>query len=79
MAPEQQDKQSARHDPGAGASRWLTIGGGVALVLALLFVLLAWQRASDERRAASDVKARVETEMKRIEAEAQRIEREASK
>jgi hypothetical protein len=79
MALESQDRQPPRRDPGEGAVRWLGIGGGVALVLAALALLLAWQRASDERRAARDVKARVEAEMNRIEAEAQRIEREASK
>jgi len=55
------------------------MGGGVALVLAALAVLLAWQHASDERRSAEDVKARVAAEMNRIEAEAARIEREAGK
>lgn len=59
------------------AVRWLGIGGGVALVLALATVLLAWQRVSDERRSAEDVKARVAAEMNRIEAEAARMEREA--
>ena len=72
------DRQTGR-DPGDANVRWLGIGGGVALVLAALALLLAWQRASDERRAAQDVKARVAAEMNRIEAEAQRIEREASK
>lgn len=78
MAPESPEKQTPRRDP-EGNRRWLGIGGGVALALAALAVLLAWQRASDERRAAQDVKARVEAEMNRIEAEARRIEREASK
>ena len=63
----------------AGTLRWLGIGGGVALVLAALAALLAWQRASDDRRAARDVKARVAAEMNRIEAEAARIERDAAK
>jgi hypothetical protein len=57
--------------------RWLGIGGGVALVLALAMVILAWQHASDERRSAEDVKARVAAEMNRIESEAARMEREA--
>ncbi|TGX50126.1 hypothetical protein E5A73_17020 [Sphingomonas gei] len=78
MAPQQPDKQPPRRD-GQGAIRWLGIGGGISLVLAVLAALLAWQRASDEHRAAHDVKARVEAEMNRIEAEARRIEREASK
>jgi len=78
MALEPHDKQIPRRDP-EGNVRWLSIGGGTALVLAVLAVLLAWQRAADERDAARDVKARVEAEMNRIEAEAQRIEREASK
>ncbi len=78
MAVKQPDKQIPARDA-EDALRWLGIGGAVALVLAVLAVLLAWQRASDERRAAHDVKARVEAEMNRIEAEAQRIEREASK
>jgi type VI protein secretion system component VasK len=78
MASDQQ-KQAVRRDPGEGALRWLGIGGAAAIVLALLAILLAWQRASDERRAAEDVRARVAAEMNRIEAEAQRIEREASK
>jgi type VI protein secretion system component VasK len=79
MAPESNDKQTVRRDPDARALRWLGVGGGIALVLAALAVLLAWQRASDERRAAEDVRARVQAEMNRIEAEAQRIEREAAK
>ncbi|MDT8759486.1 hypothetical protein MZO42_12340 [Sphingomonas psychrotolerans] len=79
MAVEPQDKQSRGREPGQGTIRWLGVGGGVALLLAALAVLLAWQRAAEERRAERDVKARVEAEMKRIEAEAQRIEREASK
>jgi hypothetical protein len=78
MALEPHDKQAPRHDP-EGHIRWLGIGGGFMLALAALALLLAWQRAADERRAAQDVKARVEAEMNRIEAEAQRIEREASK
>ena len=79
MAVEPQDKQSRGRESRQGAIRWLGVGGGVALLLAALAVLLAWQRAAEERRAERDVKARVEAEMKRIEAEAQRIEREASK
>jgi hypothetical protein len=78
MAPEPHDEQTPRRDP-EGNIRWLGLGGGVALVLAALAILLAWQRATDERDAARDVRARVEAEMNRIEAEAQRIEREASK
>ena len=67
--------------PGRGDSayRWLGIGGAAALVLALLFVFLAWNRAADERRASQDVEARVAAEMNRIEAEAQRIERDAAR
>ena len=61
------------------AHRWLGLGGAAALVLAVLALLLAWQRATDERRAAQDVKARVAAEMDRIEAEANRIEREAGR
>lgn len=79
MALKPDDKQTARRDPGEGAVRWLGIGGGVALVLAVLAALLAWQHASDERRSAEDVKARVAAEMNRIEAEAARIEREAGR
>lgn len=79
MAPKRDGKARISPDAKDDATRWLGIGGAAALVLALLAVLLAWQRASDERRAAGDVKARVEAEMNRIEAEAQRIEREASK
>lgn len=60
------------------AGRWLGAGAAAALMLALLFVLLAWDRATDERRASEDVQARVAAEMKRIEAEAQRMEREAA-
>jgi hypothetical protein len=78
MALEPHDKQTPRRDPERNI-RWLGLGGGIALVLAALAVLLAWQRAVDERDAARDVKARVEAEMNRIEAEARRIEREASK
>lgn len=78
MVFKQHDKPGPGRD-GQGALRWLEIGGGVSLVLAVLALLLAWQRASDERRASRDVKARVEAEMNRIEAEAQRLEREASK
>ena len=63
----------------AGALRWLGIGGGIALLLAALAALLAWQRATDDRRAAEDVKARVSAEMNRIEAEAARMERDAAK
>jgi RNA 3'-terminal phosphate cyclase len=75
MALKSDDKQAARRDPG----RWLGIGGGIALVLAALAALLAWQHASDERRSAEDVQARVAAEMNRIEAEAARIEREAGR
>jgi len=75
MALKPNDKQAARRDPGV---RWLDIGGGVALTLAALAVLLAWQHASDERGSAEDVKARVAAEMNRIEAEAARMEREAA-
>jgi type VI protein secretion system component VasK len=78
MALEPKDKQTARRDPGEGAVRWLGVGGGVALVLAVLAALLAWQQAYDERRSAEDVKARVAAEMNRIEAEASRMEREAT-
>lgn len=77
MTSRQQDKPPVRPDSNAGATRWLGIGGGAALVLAVLAALLAWQHASDERRSAEDVKARVAAEMNRIEAEAARIEREA--
>lgn len=79
MAAKQNDKAAAPARAGEGATRWLGIGAIAALVLAALAVLLAWQRASDERHAAEDVKARVAAEMNRIEAEAQRIEREAAK
>lgn len=64
---------------GDSAYRWLGIGAAAALVLALVFVFLAWNRAADERRASEDVEARVAAEMNRIEAEAQRIEREAAR
>lgn len=79
MASKRDDRAGPGPDRQQDATRWLAIGGAAALVLAALAVLLAWQRASDERRAAGDIKARVEAEMNRIEAEAQRIEREASK
>lgn len=79
MALKSDDKQTERRDPGEGAVRWLGVGGGIALVLAVLAVLLAWQRASEERRSAEDVQARVAAEMNRIEAEAARIEREAGR
>ena len=79
MALKSDDKQTERRDPGEGAVRWLGVGGGIALVLAVLAVLLAWQHASDERRSTEDVKARVAAEMNRIEAEAARIEREAGR
>jgi len=79
MTSRKDDKQTAGRNPGGASTRWLGIGGGVALALALLAMLVAWRHASDERRAAEDVKARVAAEMNRIEAEAQRIEREASK
>jgi hypothetical protein len=58
--------------------RWLSLGAGTALLLALLALVLAWRHATDERRAAEDVKARVAAEMNRIEAEAKRMEREAA-
>jgi hypothetical protein len=79
MTSRQQDKPPARPDSSAGATRWLGIGGAIALILAVLAALLAWQHASDERRSAEDVKARVAAEMNRIEAEAARIEREAGR
>jgi|GEM_PF-3721660 len=79
MASKQHDRRATAPGTGERTARWLGIGGGAALLLAALAVLLAWQHATDERRAAGDVKARVEAEMNRIEAEAQRIEREASK
>jgi len=79
MASKQRDRPAVQADSGANPTRWLSMGGGVALVLAALAVLLAWQHASDERRSAEDVKARVAAEMNRIEAEAARIEREAGK
>jgi hypothetical protein len=66
--------RSGRSDAG----RWLSVGGGIALLLALFAVFLAWQRATDDRRSAEDVKARVAAEMNRIEAEANRMEREAA-
>lgn len=74
MALKPNDRQSAWRDRG----RWLGVGGAIALALAVLAALLAWQHASDERRSAEDVKARVAAEMNRIEAEAARIEREAA-
>ena len=79
MTSRQRDKPPARPDSSTGAARWLGIGGAIALMLAVLAVLLAWQHASDERRSAEDVKARVAAEMNRIEAEAARIEREAGR
>jgi hypothetical protein len=79
MASKQRDRPAVQPDSRANPTRWLGIGGGVALMLALLAVLLAWQTASDERRASEDVEARVAAEMNRIEAEAQRIEREAAR
>lgn len=79
MTPKKVGKAGTSPTGKERASRWLGIGGAASLVLALLAALLAWQRASDERRAAEDVRARVAAEMNRIEAEAQRIEREASK
>lgn len=78
MVSKQRERPAARPDSRASATRWLGLGGGVALVLVLLAVLLAWQHASDERRSAEDVKARVAAEMNRIEAEAARMEREAA-
>jgi hypothetical protein len=77
MTWKQRDKSAAQPKSDEGRRRWLGIGGGVALIMAVLAVLLAWQHASDERRSAEDVKARVAAEMNRIEAEAARIEREA--
>ena len=79
MISKRNEASAATPDARGGTGRWLGIGGAVALVLALLAALLALQRATDERRASEDVKARVAAEMNRIEAEAQRIEREASK
>ena len=68
--------RSDKPSPG-GASRWLGIGGGVALALAVLVLLFAWQRETDERRKSEQFKAHVAAEMNRIESEAQRMEREA--
>jgi hypothetical protein len=79
MTGKQRDESAAQPKSNGGSGRWLGIGGGVALILAVLAVLLAWQHASDERRSAEDVKARVAAEMNRIEAEAARIEREAGR
>ena len=79
MAAKQDDGPARMPEAKDRTTRWLGIGGATALLLAGLALLLAWQRASDDRRAAGDGKARVEAEMNRIEAEAQRIEREASK
>jgi hypothetical protein len=76
MARHQHDPMTDRRRHDAG--RWLGLGGGIALLLAVLVVLFAWQRATDERRKSQDVKARVAAEMKRIEAEARRMEREAA-
>jgi type VI protein secretion system component VasK len=59
--------------------RWLRIGAGVALLLAVLMVVLAFHHASEERRAQRDIKARVQAEMHRIEAEAKRMERDAGR
>jgi hypothetical protein len=64
--------------PPSSSYRWLRIAGIATLVLALLVVLYAWQRAADERRRSEDVSARVAAEMNRIEAEAKRIERESA-
>ena len=58
---------------------WLRIGAGVALLLAVLMVVLAFHHANEERRAQRDIKARVQAEMQRIEAEAKRMEREAAR
>ena len=73
----EQNKPVAMPGSSSHAVRWLGIGGSVALVLALAMILLAWRHASDERRSAEVVKARVAAEMNRIEAEAARMEREA--
>lgn len=77
MTIKREGKPAMGQGQDSRAVRWLGIGGGVALVLALATVLLAWQRVSDERRSAEDVKARVAAEMNRIESEAARMEREA--
>lgn len=74
MTTDRQDKAAATPK---GAARWLSVGGSVALILALAMVVLAWRHASDERHSAEDVKERVAAEMNRIEAEAARMEREA--
>jgi hypothetical protein len=58
---------------------WLGIGAGVALLLAVLMVVLAFHHAAEERRARGDIKARVQAEMQRIEAEAKRMERDAAR
>lgn len=81
MTQPKQPSHSGDPSPDSGdrAYRWLAIGGGAALLLALFFAFLAWNRAADERRASEDVEARVAAEMNRIEAEAQRIEREAAR
>jgi hypothetical protein len=79
MASKRHDRQTVPDDSGRGAARWLRLGGFAALLLAALAVLMAWQRAQDDRHASEDVKARVAAEMNRIEAEARRIEREAAK
>ncbi|KRC81412.1 hypothetical protein [Sphingomonas sp. Root241] len=77
MTSKRRGRLHAPRDPNRGALRWLGIGGGIALALAAIATMLAWQRASHDRYAAEDVKARVAAEMNRIEAEANRIEREA--
>jgi type VI protein secretion system component VasK len=64
---------------GSHNHNWLRIGAGVALLLAVLMVVLAFHHANEERRAQRDIKARVQAEMQRIEAEAKRMEREAGR
>jgi hypothetical protein len=78
MTSRQDDKRASAPGSNDAAVRWLRIGGGVALVLALVMVLLAWHRASEGRQSAEDIKARVAAEMNRIEAEAARMERNAA-
>jgi hypothetical protein len=77
MTSRQDDKRASAPGSNDAAVRWLRIGG-VALVLALVMVLLAWHRASEGRQSAEDIKARVAAEMNRIEAEAARMERNAA-
>lgn len=78
MASKRPDTPNRETESTGGALRWLGIGGGIALALAALAVVLAWQHATRDRYAAEDVKARVAAEMNRIEAEANRIERNAA-